>query len=896
MVAPAKRKAMGMDTEVEDGAAFSAGDGESDCSDTRTVSSTKRDHSNRDSTKKGSRSSAGSGRHKPKGAPGKMKMYCRGCGKTHPAEEFAANQVLCAVAKAAKDNLRKQAVRQQCIEWFEEVEQDEKRFQHLIAVYNAKKQTSRRCKFQFCQYREKFETASEVLMDDEGELMHEDGYYTWATTKAAVTITRSQAQTNWAAWKARIATDPKAIIHDNKGPVDSPFQIRVKTSSKVTFRSRYTKVKQHVAGGALNKKVDADAMIKGHADIMKGHDDMQNGGDDLSAIAAGMLATGVTASSDCTGAVGPASAFESAGLGGIQSMMEGYSGSEETEDDSENPDEDPEGKKEGKTNNTPTKDKKEGKASTTPAKEKGGDKAAVDHKWSREDAMTSAQRSWLMSVQKLQSAISAEEVAADVIIAAAEEMGCKNVVNAYILCCSRVRVAKLLCMPQPVALKKLIADINSNRIPDVGLVKLVESASGGDATASTDAAPAAFPLVQGELSETQKNLLKAAPCSCFQDLRTFAELRSFSSKFEDIAAKADVKKHNEQLKVFVNAGRQLTLSIKKAFKELDKAVNNHKAGEEASQKASKDKDHSVKRARKSAKRIDSPAESIQDKGHPMLVLPFDSDELKGHEFFKDGAVLAEGMQPYMITGVPWAKEVGRMKDLPEKAESPVLASLKLFYEDFQQSDVRKQAGRCQRQNLNEETQADANALDYLNARLLPLCPQASISANSLADLADDNQLRKAMALSNFAAKQGSHHAYVDKGKLASLRISTEGTRLVAATSLHSLTEFMKLKNVNHITPTNFFKAMRMESTTEYAADNKLYWATVGVGDALFIPSGFLIYESVQDDMDVVGMKMSIIISRDQKGIAAFKQEADLPSTPEAAICKQVVKAATKAAE
>ena len=58
-----------------------------------------------------------------------------------------------------------------------EIEADDAKFQHLLRTYHSQRQVGARRKFQLSQYRETYEAATEVLFDQEGELMCEDDYY-----------------------------------------------------------------------------------------------------------------------------------------------------------------------------------------------------------------------------------------------------------------------------------------------------------------------------------------------------------------------------------------------------------------------------------------------------------------------------------------------------------------------------------------------------------------------------------------------------------------------------------------------------------------------------------------------------------------------------------------------
>ena len=62
-----------------------------------------------------------------------------------------------------------------------------------------------------------------------------------------------------------------------------------------------------------------------------------------------------------------------------------------------------------------------------------------------------------------------------------------------------------------------------------------------------------------------------------------------------------------------------------------------------------------------------------------------------------------------------------------------------------------------------------------------------------------------------------------------------------------------------------------------------------MSDVLFVPANYMIYESVLDSADVFGLSVSVLVPRDNLGLAAIKATADLATTPEADISKHVMK-------
>ena len=336
-VTPQKRKAMAMDSDGDgsfDGLTDDDGSQESIQGSSRTRSMGGQ-QSSPSSSKKGKGKGNSRGGNQSKKERESMPKWCRGCLKHHPAEQFAANQNMCHPLKKAKDNLKREAKKQGSLEWFEETEKDEKMFSHLLLTYMARKQTQnalggKAASFPFAQYREKFETATEVLLDDKGAMYNEEGYLNWATTLAAVKITRSQALRNWDGWRSAIAKNPKAILNDKKGPEESPLRIRVAERDEVTYRNRYTKAKEYSAYRAPDKKPTEELIAQRHSDLLKGHDEMVVDAD-WGDIAQNMLDSGAAGSSAVDEGYGAgAGGFDGAGVN-VKSLLEESSEEEEGE-------------------------------------------------------------------------------------------------------------------------------------------------------------------------------------------------------------------------------------------------------------------------------------------------------------------------------------------------------------------------------------------------------------------------------------------------------------------------------------------------------------------------------------------------------------------------------------
>ena len=68
--------------------------------------------------------------------------------------------------------------------------------------------------------------------------------------------------------------------------------------------------------------------------------------------------------------------------------------------------------------------------------------------------------------------------------------------------------------------------------------------------------------------------------------------------------------------------------------------------------------------------------------------------------------------------------------------------------------------------------------------------------------------------------------------------------------------------------------------------SRVYFATVGPSDMLFTPSHSIVLEEVHAS-DTIGLRFGMVIPRDAKGAAAFKEMAAAVSTPAAHMSKSV---------
>ena len=232
----------------------------------------------------GSRQKRRCGRHKAsssKGGKVSGKKYCRGCGCSLPADQFALNQNLHFECKKARDNVWKLAKRQNSLGWFQQVEQDEERFAQLLTRY--KQQSSAgdsggksKGKFSLAAVKESWQASTQVLTDDVGEMMCEEEYFDFARTIKGGKHSSTQAKLKWDS----MVSDKKNQVWDLKGPAEAPLRFRVSKADLVIFRNAHVHAKTAEVTKSTSKNVDGAALTAMRNEIMTNHqmEDGQGGG------------------------------------------------------------------------------------------------------------------------------------------------------------------------------------------------------------------------------------------------------------------------------------------------------------------------------------------------------------------------------------------------------------------------------------------------------------------------------------------------------------------------------------------------------------------------------------------------------------------------------------------
>ena len=196
---------------------------------------------------------------------------------------------------------------------------------------------------------------------------------------------------------------------------------------------------------------------------------------------------------------------------------------------------------------------------------------------------------------------------------------------------------------------------------------------------------------------------------------------------------------------------------------------------------------------------------------------------------------------------------------PAKEGGPFHASAVAFGKKFQKDATRNDPGRAQRICTDEVIE---KMRGFVEAAISTSLSKAKLSAACAKDVS-------AMA---FAVAANRATSSAEAGHLASIRITTKGTRQLVCIRTMAAVEFLQAKdrsaNVDMKQVGAWLKSATLDSVKAFkvfcaasAKASKTYYASIGVGDALFIPCGWFFFEQV-GGQDVVGVRASVLRQED----------------------------------
>ena len=235
--------------------------------------------------------------------------------------------------------------------------------------------------------------------------------------------------------------------------------------------------------------------------------------------------------------------------------------------------------------------------------------------------------------------------------------------------------------------------------------------------------------------------------------------------------------------------------------------------------------------------------------------------------FEDG--LAIGVQ------VAWKKEDFKDAELAEFACSEPLAvklsdsvmqkvkdggalqsSLDTFVKDYTASDDRTSKRRGGRR-LPDASELLAAGTEFMKQVL----PKNAFTI-------DADVIKNYSNASWFGVTQNDIQAWKEPENLASLRVTLVGTRTLILARVDNLLDFMKAlpQSSSVLSPVGrvagFFKAMTENQVRAFAAKYKLFCVTVGTGEGIYVPYGWMMAEKSGAE-DVFGMCLRGLVLNDK---------------------------------
>ena len=765
-------------------------------------------------------------------------------------------------------------------------------------------------KFIMAQYKQKWETSTEVLKDDEGLMMHEELYLEHCLTTEGGRLGRAAAASKW----LNMMNNRKDYYTGMKGPEGSELRFRVSIADKVTFRNACRQVSTVETAQAVVKKADAAAVLKMKSQLLTGagagagaSSDDADVLADVSSVARQMIGSGTGAAArrgEADSTASFAGAFDGMNIAKLRAMAD---------DDS-----DSDG---GRTTASRTTTDA---ASVATAAEQNAQGKRKEVWFDADNEINKASWVWASSVSKLASEFDALAVQADEVLR--DTARHKDEWRAYGLCQRRSEAASLVMGSDSKALKSYLDSVGCTA-PVLALASwpttspakaLAASAAAGEAAAKDNegdhaggdkAAEEANQADKDSAAESRMEppttprkpgsealpvqspatspmsasaTVLQAPCPGYHDLRTIETLRGMSSEYTTCMDMLCIKDTTAKIAAFRNAARSLLSSWRIAVKELQRTRSGYQAALDQSVKDRKAKRQAEDAKTKDAKKRKGNATMDVIAHHGTSKTTFSSaqqgwremGELAQSIFAADSAM---DIHPYIVSGID-------IEYLLKDDGGPVAKSLREFAVDFKDSDVRKTAARAMRRSLDEDG-GDASANDVLLNKMVELCPRGSRLSPGLA--AEAPALKAACSLHNFGLKCHSVHSSYEKDHLWTCRLSVWGTRSVAIFRASEVQDYMRKKGIVGVDAKAYVQDIRREGLTGLLdTGSRVYFATVGPSDMLFTPSHSIVLEEVHAS-DTIGLRFGMVIPRDAKGAAAFKEMAAAVSTPAAHMSKSV---------
>ena len=367
---------------------------------------------------------------------------------------------------------------------------------------------------------------------------------------------------------------------------------------------------------------------------------------------------------------------------------------------------------------------------------------------------------------------------------------------------------------------------------------------------------------------------RAGPCSGFENLKIFGELDLVKQSLRGATSQNDLKARSEASDPLRKLFGVLTTSCRTALGDLTAAVNALRAEEEGQKKAEEKKKQEtnrkrkdgvgntpgVKKARVAAFGVPA-ALSAERSELPDIMKDYISTDINDHFMLS---------LPFLWTGQVWLQKL--------IDSSPVVAAcFKDVAESFSVSSIRVTEGRCQ-QRMPDGVQSQV--LDEMSKILLGTGFLLGPSAAGPADV--DYTVVQSTSVYAFAAGAISAGRF-ELRQLACLRLQIAGTREVAMVNSLDVISFLKSEQPDRApsfteTVPWFNAATESDIKAFFAAGHRVWWATFGVAEMVYVPAGWIISHRVMNAKDCIGLRVGCVSIGDTNAFNGFiKESLDKPN-------------------
>ncbi len=256
---------------------------------------------------------------------GEAKCKCRGCMKGYDLSEFPMSSAFCWECKRALDNIGRQAKAQGkgAQEWFRNTRRDEGKVRKVLQSYFAHcpprggTTTKKRGQWSVGSYLETYRASSEVSKKKKGKMMWWGEYLEFATSPAGGKMTDEDAAVQW----REMLNDPDAIT-DEGGPAKAKTRACVEVGVFVNQTDKWSHTKEMALKDKDRKNLsdaDVETMKKR---LARDHKDGLDEDGQFANMAKGLVQTGASSTAGGMVASG-SSSFAGSGvlLGKVEDLL-----------------------------------------------------------------------------------------------------------------------------------------------------------------------------------------------------------------------------------------------------------------------------------------------------------------------------------------------------------------------------------------------------------------------------------------------------------------------------------------------------------------------------------------------------------------------------------------------